>query len=172
MTKCNFLDITLDLTNNCYTPYRKENSSTRYINFNSNHPTIIKKNLPKMIKKRLNRLSTYSQIFDNAKHSYQAALRQSYFNHDLQYEIKSKTNYVSKKKQNRTRKIITFNPPYCQSVKTNIGKEFLHLSDKHFKNKNIKKIFNRNNCKVSYCCMDNVKSLISCHNKNILSRAC
>ena len=33
-----------------------------------------------------------------------------------------------------------FNPPYCQSVKTNIGKEFLHLIDKHFKNDYMKKI--------------------------------
>ena len=46
MTKCNFLDITLDLTNNCHMPYRKENFPVRYISSNSNHPTIIKKNLP------------------------------------------------------------------------------------------------------------------------------
>ena len=36
----------------------------------------------------------------------------------------------------------------------------------------MQKIFNRNNCKVSYSCMDNVKSLISRHNKKTLSRAC
>ena len=82
-----------------YTPYRKENSSTRYINFNSNQRTIIKKNLQKMIEKRLNRLSTDSQIFDNAKHNYQAALGQSNFNHKLKYENKNKTNYVCKKKE-------------------------------------------------------------------------
>ena len=76
------------------------------------------------------------------------------------------------KKRNRTRKKMFFNPPYCRSLKTNIVKEFLHLIDKHFKNENMKKIINRNNCKVSYCCMDNVKSLISRHNKKILSRAC
>ena len=46
-----FLDIILDLTNNSYTPYIKENYLTRYINFNSNHPTVIKKKLPKIIKK-------------------------------------------------------------------------------------------------------------------------
>ena len=32
-----------------------------------------------MIDKRLDRLSTDPQIFDNAKHSYQTALRQSNF---------------------------------------------------------------------------------------------
>ena len=99
---------------------RKEISSIRYINNNSNHPTIIKKNLPKMIEKRLNRLSTDQQTFDNAKHSYQVALRQSNFKHKLKYE--NKTNPVDKKKRKQTRKIMFFNPPYCQSVKTNIGK--------------------------------------------------
>ena len=64
-----------------------------------------------------------------------------------------------------------FNPPYCQSVKTNIGKEFLHLIDEHFKNVNMKKVFNRNNCKASYSCMKNLKSLISRHSKSVLSRA-
>ena len=54
MTKCNFLDITLDLANSCYTLYiKKENSSTRYINFNLNHPTIIKKNLPKSDREKI-----------------------------------------------------------------------------------------------------------------------
>ena len=35
----------------------------------------------------------------------------------------------------------------------------------------MKNIFNRKNCKVSYCCMVNVKSLISRHNKNVQFRA-
>ena len=131
----------------------------------------LKRNLPKMIEKILNRLSTDSQIFDNAKHSYQTALRQSDFKHEIKYENKSKTNSVGNKKRKQTRKIMFFNPPYCQSVKTNIGKEFLHLIDEHFKNVNMKKVFNRNNCKASYSCMKNLKSLISRHSKSVLSRA-
>ena len=111
MTKCNFLDITSDLANSSYMPYRKENSLTRYINFNSNHPTIIRKNLPKMIEKRLNRLSTDQQIFDNVKHSYQAAPRQSNFKQELEYE--NKTNPVDKKKRKRRRKTMFINPSYC-----------------------------------------------------------
>ena len=114
-------------------------------------------------------LTSLLQIINNVKHSYQAALKQTNFNHELKYENKSKTNYVGKKKRNRTKKVIFFNPPYCQSFKTNIGKEFLHLIDKHLKSENMKKIFNRNNRK---CCMENVKSLISRHSKNVLSRAC
>ena len=55
-----------------------------------------------MIEKRLNRLSTDQQTFDNAKHSYQVALRQSNFKHKLKYE--NKTNPVDKKKRKQTRK--------------------------------------------------------------------
>ena len=121
-----------------------------------------------MIEKRLNRLSTDLRTFDNTKHSYQIAVLKSNFKHKLEYE--NKTNPVDKKKRKRTRKIMYFNPPYCQSVKTNIGKKFLDLIDKHFKTKSMKKIFNRSNCKISYCCMENVKSLISGHNKKILSK--
>ena len=168
MTKCNFLDITLDLANNCYMPYRKDNSSIKYINNKSNHPMILKKNLPKMIENRLNRLSTNPKIFNDAKTDYQTALRKSNFKHKLEYT--EKTNITDKKRRKRTRKILFFNPPYCQSVKTNVGKKFLNLIDKHFRSENMKKNFNRNNCKVSYCCMENVKSLISRHNKRVISR--
>ena len=48
-----------------------------------------------MIDKRLDRLSTDPQIFDNAKHSHQTALRQSNFKLVLEYE--NKTNPVDKK---------------------------------------------------------------------------
>ena len=36
---------------------------------------------------------------------------------------------------------------------------FLHLLDKHFvRNHKYHKIFNRNNVKISYCCIDNIKT--------------
>ena len=43
---------------------------------------------------------------------------------------------------------------------------FLHLLDKHFgRNHKYHKIFNRNNVKISYSCMDNIKNIISSRNK-------
>ena len=94
MTRCNYLDITLDIANSCYMPYRKENFSIRYI---SNHPTIIRKNLPKMIEKRLKRLPTNPQIFNNAKHSYQAALHQFNFKHNFNMKTKQPCRQKEKK---------------------------------------------------------------------------
>ena len=54
-----------------------------------------------------------------------------------------------KKKNNRTRKVIWFNPPYSKQASTNIGKRFLNLLDQHFpKQYRLYKIFNRNNVNV------------------------
>ena len=65
-----FLDTTLDMINNLYKPYRKENSEVRYINNKSNHPKIIKKNLPAMIERRTNRLSKNEKKFNNSVAAY------------------------------------------------------------------------------------------------------
>ena len=56
LAKCIFLDISLDISRNEYKPYRKENLYIKYIDNNSNHSSIIKKNLPKMVQKRINAL--------------------------------------------------------------------------------------------------------------------
>ena len=45
---------------------------------------------------------------------------------------------------------------------------FLRLLDKHFgRNHKCHKIFNRNNVKISYSCIDNIENIISSHNKEI-----
>ena len=108
MTKCNFLDITLDLANKCHMLYKKENSAIKYINKNSNHPMTIKNNLPRMIKERLIQLSTDPNIFDDAKPCYQNALSKSNFKHKLKYTNEAKLN--EKKKRKRTINLMFFNP--------------------------------------------------------------
>ncbi len=75
-------------------------------------------------------------------------------------------------RRNRQRNIIWFNPPFSKNVKTNIARNFLCLIDKHFPpNHKLHKIFNRNTVKVSYSCMNNVKSIISKHNTHITGRS-
>ena len=55
------------------------------------------------------------------------------------------------------------------AVKTNVGRAFLYLIDKHFpKSSPLHKYFNRSNVKVSYSCMPNISSIISSHNNRIL----
>ena len=153
---CNFLDTTLDMTNNLYKPYHKENSEVRYINNKSNHPKIIKKNLPAMIERKINRLSKNVQIFNNTVAAYQKASDNANFKHTLKYTENKKTQ--TKKKTNRQRKTIYFNPPFCQSVKTNIGKAFFEITNKYCKqSETLGKILIKNSCKNFYSCMGNTK---------------
>ena len=46
---CNFLDVTLNLTDGTYYPYRKPNNETLYIDSNSNHPPTVITHLPAAI---------------------------------------------------------------------------------------------------------------------------
>ena len=59
----NFLNITLDLRNNTYEPYRKPDNHPAYINKNSNHPKTILRKLPKSISKGLSDLSSRKRDF-------------------------------------------------------------------------------------------------------------
>ena len=68
----------------------------------------------------------------------------------------------------RRKDAIWFNPPYSDNVKTNVGRQFLNLIDKHFGKSDLKKYFNRNTVKVSYSCMPNMESFISGHNRKLL----
>jgi hypothetical protein len=75
-------------------------------------------------------------------------------------------------RRNRQRNIIWFNPPFSKSVNTNIGREFLSLIDNHFPLQHkLHKIFNRNTLKMSYSCMNNVKSIITKHNAHIITNS-
>ena len=78
--------------------------------------------------------------------------------------------YICNKKRKRKRRIIYYNPPFCNSVSTNIGRKFIQLIDKTFTADHpYRKIFNRNSLKLSYSCMPNIKRIIHAHNWKILN---
>ena len=73
-------------------------------------------------------------------------------------------NLSQPKRQSRKRQIIWFNPPYSANVKTNVGRNFMRLVDKHFpRHHKYHKLFNRNNIKLSYSCMPNMNNIIRKH---------
>ena len=123
-----FLDVTFDLDNNVYKPFRKENNKPLYMNKHSNHPPSILKQLPKSIEKQISETSSNNYIFDESIKPYKDALKESDFSEALIY-IAPTTN---RKQQNRKRKLIWFNPPFSRSVKSNIGRIFLRLLSKYF----------------------------------------
>ena len=59
----NFLDVTLDLSNNTYKPFIKMDQSPSYININSNHPKAIIKQVLRAVNLRIRNLSANEKIF-------------------------------------------------------------------------------------------------------------
>ena len=57
-----FLDITFNLNNGTYRPYKKPNDLLLYINKSSNHPPQIINQLPKIINERLSRNSSNEDV--------------------------------------------------------------------------------------------------------------
>ena len=62
----NFLDVTLNLSDRKYYPYRKPNDQPMYINRHSNHPKSIIKNITDAVGIRITALSNDQAVFDQA----------------------------------------------------------------------------------------------------------
>ena len=164
MKTVNFLDVTLNLPDSSYKPYAKPNNITHYVNRKSNHPSHVTKGIPMSVNKRLSSISSDENQFNTSKGTYQTALENAGYEHILAFQPKPQNLPTRKRKRN----IVWFNPPFSKNVATNIGRKFLNLLERHFpKEHTLHKIFNRNNVKVSYSCMDNMGKIIDAHNKAI-----
>lgn len=162
-----FLDITLNLSDGTYQPFMKPNNHLLYVNRHSNHPPSVLKNIPESINRRLSNLSSSEEIFNNAAPEYQKALDYSGYSFKLQYEPQR----AERSRRNRGRNITWYNPPWNDSVATNIGRKFLGIIEECFKKEHVlSKIFNRHTVKLSYSCMPNMKNAIAAHNRRILDR--
>ena len=164
----NFLDVTLDLANNNYSIYRKPNDKPVYVHRLSDHPPTILNNLPKSISRRLSEMLSSKETFEQATDIYNSALQASRYNERLEYINQEVKDERVRNKRQRNRQIIWYNPPFINSVTTNIAQKFLRLVDRHFPKKSkLHKIFNRNTLKVSYSCMPNMSTLIKAHNNRM-----
>ena len=127
--RVNFLDLTLNLQDNTFQPYRKPNNDPLFINSHSNHPPSILRQIPSSVNKRLSQLSSDQKAFSSAAPLYQDALHRSNYQEKLKY---TPVNNASKRR--RQRNIIWFNPPYSRNVKINIGKSFSKINRQAFPN--------------------------------------
>ena len=78
-----------------------------------------------MIANRVSHLSCSEQLFKNEAPVYQDALKEAGYTDKIEYNIPEITDNIGRRKNIRSRKIIWFNPPFSQSVKTNIGDTIL-----------------------------------------------
>ena len=157
------MDVTFDLRTDKYYPYRKDNNQLLYINKQSNHPPTIIKQISSMVSRIICDTSFNKEYFDKAASAYNKALKFSGFNENILFTS------TPPPRRNHNRNIIGLNPPYRVNVKTKIGRIFLRLIDKHFpRHHKYRKLFNRNNIKISYSCMPNMASVIQNHNTSLL----
>ena len=169
----NFLDVTLNLNNGSYRPYMKPNNQTKYVNKKSNHPRNIIKAIPSSMNQRLSNISSDIKQFNDTKKPYQDALKDAGYDHTLEFNPPNNDQNASKSgSRKRKRNIVWYNPPFSKHVSTNVGRKFLNLIDKHFpKGHILHKLFNRNNVKVSYCCMKNMSRIIKTHNESVIQKS-
>lgn len=107
-------------------------------------------------------------MFETVAPIFRDALSKSGYNYELKFDPNARQ--PRRKKRNRCKDEIWFNPPYSASVRTSIGREFLNLVDKCFpRGHPLRKIFNRNTLKVGYSCTPNIASMISKRNKKLLA---
>ena len=121
-----------------------------------------------VINDRLIQLSPSKERFDRAAPMYDKALHESGNEINLKYRKEAKTNINTN--NNRRRNIVWFNAPYNETVKTNIGHEFLNLLMKHLpKHHWIHEICNKNGIKISYSRMLDMSTIILSQNKKLFS---
>ena len=160
-----YLEATLNLKAEKYYPYRKRNNSLQHIHKQSNHPPSIIKQILSIISKRLFDISSDKEHFDKAAPIYNEALENGGFNETLKFLRSIPT------RRHRGRIIIWFNLKFSRHVKANVGKLFLALLQKHFsRHHKYYKLLHKNNVKICYSCMPNMKSVIQNDNANLLSK--
>ena len=86
----NFLDVTFNLQDESYSPYRKPNNDPLYIDSRSNHPRSILRQLPKSVNKRISTLSSDQSCFKSAAQFYENTLARSNYNVTLKGKDKER----------------------------------------------------------------------------------
>ena len=97
-----FLDVKLDLENDCFGPFSKPNDKPIYVNSESNHPPAFLKNIPLAVNRRLSKISSSKEIFEAAAPLYQNGLEKAGYSHKLEFaEIIPEPKRKRKKKETR-----------------------------------------------------------------------
>ena len=162
------MDITFNLNNSTYRPYKTPNNSLLYINRSSNHPPQIINHFPNSF----GSMNIYLEIPPMKKFSTNINIDTKKRFVALRTHFKLKFNKTSNNhtKRKRQRNIIWFNMLFNRAVSTNVGKRFLQLLRHLFPHsRKLHRTFNKNTVQVSYCCTQNVASIIKSHNKELIN---
>ena len=98
---------------------------------------------------------------------YQVALDAAGYNHKLVYKQPTPPP-PRRTRRRRSRTVTYFNPPFSQSISTNIGQKFLNLLDSCFPpGHELRQVINRNTVKISYSTMPNMAQQLNQHNSKV-----
>ena len=163
-----FLNVTLNLPDGSYRDFSKDNHVPLYVHKESNHPPAVTKCIASGVSQRLSANSSSKELFDAAKGLYQEQLSKAGYMEELKYEPREENN---RRRRRRKKDICWFNPPFCRSVTTNVGQQFLQLLDRCFPPGHpCHKVLNRQTVKVSYRTMPNLGHIIASHNSKIIGK--
>ena len=166
----NYLNVTLNLMDGSHRDYMKPGQVIDYVHVDSNHPPTVTKSIGQGVNHRLNANSSSEAMFEAAKGPYQEALKRSGHTHNLEYNPEVAGGAPRRRRRRKKNNIIWFNPPWCASVTTDIGRKFLNLVDASFPPSNpLSKIFNRKTVKVSYSTMPSLGRIIAGHNAKVIA---
>lgn len=163
-----YLDVRLH-TNKTHEIYYKPNTVTTYVNTQSNHPNSVLKNFKNNTQNRLSRLNSDQTFFNKHANHYKEILEKSGHPSDLVYQKPDNPGKRKGRNNRRKRPVTWFNPPFNLDVKTNLGKQFFELCEKHFKKDGPLYFLTKKTVKLSYSTMGNARSIFSSHNKKALS---
>ena len=164
-----YLNVTLSLLDGTHRDFTKPGQVLNYVHVHSNHPPVVTKNISEGIAYRLSVNSSNETLFNQAKGPYEEALKRSGHTSNLSYKPEVAGGKAPRRRRKRRKNTIWFNPPWCNSVTTDIGRKFLKLVDTSFPpGHRLHKIFNRRTMKVSYSTMPNLGRIVSTHNNKVL----
>ena len=162
--KTNFLDITFDLEEGVHRPYCKPNNRPCYVHSQSNHPPSNLEAIPQGVNRRLSKLASSREVFEQEAPRYQNAIYKSGYHHTLTYQPAT-----SKKRRKRHRNILWFNPPFSKNCTTLVGRRFFNILQSSFpKGHPLSKIFNKTTVKMSFSTVRNMKAILGAHNARVL----
>ena len=115
-----FLNVSLNLQNSTYRPYKKLNDTLLYVHSLSNHPGNVIKEITNSTKERLSKNLSNEELLNTAKSEYEDALKKYGFKVDFKH-----TKNQRQKPKTRSRNTVWFNLPFNKVVSTNVAKLFL-----------------------------------------------
>ena len=161
--------VTFNLGNNKYCQYKIPNDKLIYIDVSSSHPPQTKKQLTRIISDMLPRNSSNADIFTNPKLEYEEALKKC--GHTIKQMYNPPIHEQKNVRRKRQRKIIWFKSPCNLDASTNVAKNILNLTEKHFScSSRLLKIFNKNTVTVSYSCTQTMSHILKWNNKKIVQK--